>query len=74
MHEAAEIRRRKQRSNRTVLGGVALMVVALLASARDIAPALVTTGAAMVGFVLVMYGVHLGWLVFYEREPDGPAS
>jgi hypothetical protein len=24
--------------------------------------------------MLLMYGVHLGWLVFYDRESDGPPS
>ena len=35
---------------------------------------LVTTIVALAGMALVMYGVHVGWLVFYEREPDGPSS
>jgi hypothetical protein len=50
------------------------MLVALIASSVDLVPQLVTTAAAVAGFVLVMYGVHVGWLVFYDREPDGPAS
>jgi hypothetical protein len=57
-----------------VLGGVTLMLVALIASSVDLVPQLLTTAAAVAGFVLVMYGVHVGWLVFYDREPDGPAS
>ncbi len=50
------------------------MAVALLVSSWAAAPLLATTVAAVVGFILLMYGVHVGWLVFYEREPDGPAS
>jgi hypothetical protein len=30
--------------------------------------------AAIAGFVLLMYGVQVGWLVFYDRESDGPPS
>ena len=74
VQEADEIRGRKRRCNRAVLGGVALMVTALLVSSWDLLPDLATTAAAVTGFLLVMYGVHVGWLVFYEREPDGPAS
>ena len=74
MQDAAEIRSRKRRCNRAVLAGAALMAVAMLVSGYDLAPQLATTLAALAGFVLVMYGVHVGWLVFYEREPDGPAS
>ena len=74
MSGAAEIHRRKRRSNRAVLAGLSLIVVALLFSAREVAPAVATTLAAIVGFGLLMYGVHVAWLVFYEREPDGPSS
>ena len=54
--------------------GLSLIVVALLVSSRELAPALATTLAAIVGFGLLMYGVHVAWLVFYDREPDGPSS
>ena len=74
MHGAAENRRRKRRSDRAVVAGLSLIVVALLVSSRELAPALATTLAAIIGFVLLMYGVHVAWLVFYDREPDGPAS
>jgi hypothetical protein len=74
MQGAAEIHRRKRRSDRTVVAGLSLIVVAMLVSSRDLAPALATTLAAIVGFGLLMYGVHIAWLVFYEREPDGPSS
>ena len=74
MQDAAEIGRRKRRSNRAVLLGVVIVAVALLGSSVEVAPMLVTTIAAFVGVVLVMYGVHVGWLIFYEREPDGPSS
>ena len=74
MQGAAEVHRRKRRSNRAVLAGLSLIVVALLFSSRELAPAVATTLAAIVGFGLLMYGVHVAWLVFYEREPDGPSS
>jgi hypothetical protein len=74
MHGAAENRRRKRRSDRAVVAGLSLIVVALLVSSRELAPALATTVAAIVGFGLLMYGVHVAWLVFYDREPDGPSS
>ena len=74
MQEPDEIRRRKRRSNRSVLLGVVLMALGLLVSAADAAPPLVTTLVAVLGFALVLYGVHVGWLIFYEREPDGPSS
>jgi len=70
----AEIRRRKRRSNRAVLGGVVSMVMAVLVDDLHVAPLVATTVVAVVGFVLLMYGVHVGWLVFYDREPDGPSS
>jgi hypothetical protein len=74
MQGAAEIRRRKRRSNKAVVAGLSLIVVALLLSAREVAPAVATTFAAIVGFGLLMYGVHVAWLVFYEHDPDGPSS
>ena len=67
-------RRRKRLSSRAVLAGVALMAVSVLLDARGLAPMLVTTVGGLTGFVLVLYGVHVGWLVFYDREPDGPSS
>jgi hypothetical protein len=74
MQDAAEIRRRKRRSDRAVVAGLSLIVVALLVSSRELAPALATTLAAIVGFGLLMYGVHVAWLVFYDSEPQGPSS
>lgn len=74
MQDAVDIHSRKRASNGGVLGGAFLMSVALLASWWGLAPQLATTVAAIGGFVLLMYGVHVGWLVFYEREPDGPSS
>ena len=74
MQDARLIRSRRRRSNRAVLAGLLLMTVALLVSSRDLAPDLVTTVTAIAGFLILMYGVHLAWLVFYEREPDGPSS
>ena len=74
MQGTAQIRGRKRRSNRAVVAGLSLIAVALLVSTWRLTPDFLTTAAAIVGFGLLMYGVHLGWLVFYEREPDGPAS
>jgi hypothetical protein len=74
MQGAAEIGRRKRRSNRAVVAGLSLIAVALLVSSWGLAPDPVTTAAAIVGFGLVMHGVHVAWLVFYDREPDGPSS
>ena len=74
MQDAAEIWRRKRRSNRAVLVGVVIVATALLGSSLEVAPMLVTTIVALVGMVLVMYGVHVGWLLFFDREPDGPSS
>lgn len=70
----AEIRRRKRRANQAVLIGIGLMTVAMLISSWELAPPIATTVAAIVGFGLVSYGVHVAWLLFYDREPDGPAS
>jgi hypothetical protein len=74
MQGAAEIGRSKRRSNRAVVAGLSLIVVALLLSSREVAPAVATTFAAIASFGLLMYGVHVAWLVFYERDPDGPSS
>ena len=54
--------------------GLCLMAVAMLVSSRDLAPPIATTVAAIVGFGLVSYGVHVAWLVFYDSEPEGPSS
>jgi hypothetical protein len=50
------------------------MTIATLVSSRDLAPRIATTVAAIVGFGLLSYGVHVAWLVFYDREPEGPSS
>ena len=74
MQDARQIRSRRRRSNRAVLAGLLLMAVALVVSSTKLAPDLATTVAAIAGFLILMYGVHLAWLMFYEREPDGPSS
>jgi hypothetical protein len=74
MQDPDEIRRRKRRSTKAVLAGLSLMAVALMVSARQLLPDAATTFAAIMGFSLVMYGVHLGWLIFYEGESDGPPA
>jgi hypothetical protein len=68
------IRARKRRCTRAVLLGLVTMALALLLSAARLLPDLLTTGAAIVGFSLVLYGVHVGWVIFYDREPDGPPA
>jgi hypothetical protein len=74
MQHPDEIRRRKRRSTKAVLAGLSLMAVALLVSSVRLLPDAATTLAAIVGLCLVMYGVHLGWVIFYERESDGPPA
>ncbi len=74
MSDVGEVARRKRRSNRAVVGGLSSMGMALLVSSLDVVPLFATTLGALVGFVLLMYGVHVGWLVFYDREDDGPPS
>jgi Flp pilus assembly protein protease CpaA len=74
MQDAEVIRTRKRRSNRAVVSGLGMMAIALVASSRDLAPVLSTTIAAVIGFLVLLYGLHLSWLIFYEREPDGPSS
>lgn len=74
MADADEIRARKRRSNRTVLTGLGVMGLALLISANELAPEILSTALGIIGFALLMYGVHLGWSVFYDREPEGPAT
>lgn len=74
MQDAAEIGGRKRRANRAVLIGVCLMAAAMLVSSLQLAPTIATTVVAIVGFGLLSYGVHVAWLVFYDREPEGPSS
>jgi O-antigen ligase len=74
MQDAAEIGGRKRRANRAVLIGVCLMAAAMLVSSLQLAPPIATTVVAIVGFGLLSYGVHVAWLVFYDREPEGPSS
>lgn len=72
--DPAEIRRQKRLCNRTVLAGVVSMGTALLISRAELVPPLLSTAMAVVGFVLLLYGVHVGWVIFYDRESDGPPS
>ena len=70
----AEIRRRqRRRADRAIVAGVLLMGSALLVAWLGLAP-LLTTAAAILGGVLVSYAVHLAWLLFVNRESDGPPS
>jgi hypothetical protein len=50
------------------------MALGLLSSAKGLGPQFAATIVAAVGLVFVVYGVHVGWLVFYDRDPDGPSS
>lgn len=74
MQQPADVWRRKRRANRAVVAGVAEMAVAMLLSAKHAGPLLLTTLGWVVGFALVLYGVHVGWMVFYDRDPEGPSS
>jgi len=46
-----------------------VIAFALLVSSWELAPPLATAIAAIAGFGIVMYGVHLGWLLFYDASP-----
>ena len=74
MQDPDAIRRQKRRSSRAMVAGLTAIAMALLVSTMELLPPVVTTIPALAGFALVMYGVHVGWLVFYDRDPDGPAS
>lgn len=74
VQQPADVRRLKRRSSRAVIAGVVEMAVAMVVSVLRMAPPVVTTIGWLVGFVLVLYGVHVGWMVFYDREPEGPSS
>ena len=74
MQDPDPIRRQKRRSSRAMFAGLTAIATALLVSTMELLPPVVTTFAALAGFALIMYGVHVGWLVFYNREPDGPSS
>lgn len=74
MDDPAEIRRLKRRCNRSVAAGVVAMGLALLVSGAGLAPLLLTTVVAVLGFALLVYGVHVGWALVYNRESDGPPS
>ena len=50
------------------------MALALVASEAGLVSPLISTVIAFAGFVLLLYSVHLAWLVFYERDPEGPSS
>ena len=64
----------RRRADHAALAGVLLMGVALLVSSFGAAPRPLTTGAAIVGFGLLSYAVHLAWMLFVNRESDGPPS
>jgi hypothetical protein len=51
------------------LGGLGLVVVAILASLMRVVPDLVTTMAAIVGVAGLVYGVATGVLIILNREP-----
>ena len=74
MADDAELRVQKQRADRAALGGVVLMGLALLVSSLGWAPPLLTTAVAILGCGLLTYAVHLAWMMFVNRESDGPPS
>ena len=74
MDDPEVIRARKRRCTHAVLAGLVVMAVALLFSGLRLAPDLLTTFAGIVGFSLVMYGVHVGWVIVYDKETDGPPA
>jgi hypothetical protein len=74
MQRAARAKRRKRRSTRAVLAGLSEIAAALVVSTWRLVPDLVTTLAAIIGFGVFSYGVYLSWQLYYDREPDGPAS
>jgi hypothetical protein len=74
MRRPARIGSRKRRSTQAVVAGLSEIAAALLVSTWELVPDLVTTLAATIGFGVFSYGVYLGWQLFYDREPDGPAS
>lgn len=74
MEDPELIRARKRRCTHAVLLGMGVMALAMLASGLRLAPDLLTTAAAIGGFSLVLYGVHVGWVIFYDRETDGPPA
>jgi hypothetical protein len=74
MQDGEQVRHRKVWSNRAVFIGCCWMALALVASEAGLVSPLISTVIAFAGFVLLLYGVHLAWLVFYERDPEGPSS
>lgn len=72
--EPDETYRRKRRSSRAVVAGLALMGASLLVSFWQMLPPVASTVSCLAGFALMLWGVHVNWLVFYDREPEGPSS
>jgi hypothetical protein len=64
-----ESQRAGRRSLVAFLGGLGLVVVAILASLMRVVPDLVTTMAAIVGVAGLVYGVATGVLIILNREP-----
>ena len=65
-----ELRRASQRSWIAFLGGLGLLVIAILGSLTRVIPDLITTVAAIVGVAGMIYGVATGILIVVNREPD----
>lgn len=65
-----ELRRASQRSWIAFLGGLGLVVVAVLASLTRVAPDLITTVAAIAGVAAMIYGLATGILLILDRTPD----
>ena len=64
------IRRRNRRTWIAFLGGIGLLGAALLASMTRAIPDLITTVAALMGVVGMIYGVATGTLMVFDRKPD----
>ena len=64
----------KRRCTRAVLAGLVVMALALLVSGLQLTPDLLSTVAAVAGCSMMMYGVHLGWVIVFDRESDGPPA
>jgi hypothetical protein len=63
-------RRRLRRWTETVVGGLAMIGTALGLSAARFGPDAVTTGGALVGFVLVVFGTTASFSVLLDVDTE----
>ena len=66
----SERRRRLRRWTEVVVGGLAMIGVALLLSAVEFAPDVVTTAGALVGFVAVVFGTTASFSVLLDVDTE----